>query len=83
MNTARERHVCTCPNDPMCFGHAAQEWGGGEPDVCEPHDHLETEAEQRAAFAILEALEPLTPHERQKWVRYMQWRWGPSTEADR
>jgi hypothetical protein len=34
-------HVCTCPRRPDCVEHKAQEWGGGEPDVCATHEHLE------------------------------------------
>jgi hypothetical protein len=43
-----ERHECQCEQRPACDPHGAMEWGGGEPDVCEPHGHLaEIEARDR------------------------------------
>ena len=32
-------HECICEGRPICDVHGALEWGGGEPDKCQPHGH--------------------------------------------
>ena len=35
----RQHLRCACPDKPRCALHGTTEWGGGEPDVCQPHEH--------------------------------------------
>jgi hypothetical protein len=35
-------HKCGCGRRPECLVHDAVAWGGGEPDLCQPHGHLRT-----------------------------------------
>jgi hypothetical protein len=35
-------HECICPKRPSCHEHGWAEHGGGEPDLCQPHDHGDT-----------------------------------------
>jgi hypothetical protein len=70
----RRDHICECEYQPFCFRHDAREWGGDEPDVCEPHDDLTDPAEQRAAMAIIEAIGGLDALDQGRVVRFHQWR---------
>lgn len=42
---------CICPQQPECLPHRVQEFGGGEPDVCEPHLHG-TELRTKAGYRL-------------------------------
>jgi hypothetical protein len=56
-------HKCECPEYPKCDTHRAYEWGGGEPDKCEPHGHngIESIEEVRVRADILRVLRPFDP----------------------
>jgi hypothetical protein len=70
----RNADNCPCDRQPACFGHEPIEWGGGEPDICAPHDHLEG-AELEAALQIAAVLDQMPDdHSREKTVRFFKWK---------
>ena len=61
-------HKCECPEHPSCDQHRAYEWGGGEPDKCQPHGHdgIETIEEVRVKRDILRIMREFAPDARRR-----------------
>lgn len=59
------KHICECPGQPDCEPHKPVQYGGGEPDICEAHDH-QSAAEARARTEIMRVMERFTPEQQRR-----------------